>query len=251
MYLNQTIVWGNLGDDAISKKQGERYVLTFRLAATKRFTNSAGESKERTEWFEVEFWCQSFNQQQFLVANLRKGTSALVQGEMRFEKYESDGVRRFSARLVADKVEPMGKINLVKPQATATPASEPAQAPPVATSAPHVAAAVAAPLPHPATPFTPPIDLKIPDGQCRARVIAGDGKTSAELVADVQLIESYVRSGQAVILTYGMPALKPAAALPADAPPAAGEVHTATRPPLPSFEIYDSSTTAGERERPF
>lgn len=83
MYINQTIIGGNIGRDAESKQVGDSNVMSFSVAATHKYTDKAGQPQTDTVWFNVEYWSKTTGILQYL----KKGQQVVVQGEMRSRKF--------------------------------------------------------------------------------------------------------------------------------------------------------------------
>lgn len=97
--LNRVQLIGRLGRDPESKftPTGKR-VAHFSLAVSQRW-KSAGETKEYTEWVNVEAWgrlgevCQEY---------LRKGSLVYLEGRLKTEKYEDkEGETKYYTKVVA------------------------------------------------------------------------------------------------------------------------------------------------------
>jgi len=111
--LNRVQLIGRLGKDPDSKytPTGKK-VAHFSLAVSQRW-KTGGESKEYTEWVNIEAWgrlgevCQEY---------LKKGSLVYLEGRLKTEKYEDKGETKYFTRVVAlglqfldkkDKDEPM------------------------------------------------------------------------------------------------------------------------------------------------
>jgi len=87
--LNRVQLIGRLGKDpeSHSTPTGKK-VATFSLAVSERWKSAEGESKENTEWFNVEAWgrlgeiCQQY---------LHKGKLVFLEGRLKTDKYEDKG----------------------------------------------------------------------------------------------------------------------------------------------------------------
>ena len=96
--LNRVQLIGRLGKDPEGKftPTGKK-VTHFSLAVSQRWTTN-GESKEYTEWVNVEAWgrlgevCQEY---------LNKGSLVYVEGRLKTEKYEDKGETRYFTKVVA------------------------------------------------------------------------------------------------------------------------------------------------------
>ena len=96
--LNRVQLIGRLGKDPEGKftPTGKK-VTHFSLAVSQRWTSN-GESKEYTEWVNVEAWgrlgevCQEY---------LKKGSLVYLEGRLKTEKYEDKGDTKFYTKIVA------------------------------------------------------------------------------------------------------------------------------------------------------
>ena len=112
--LNRVQLIGNLGKDPESKftPTGKK-VAHFSVAVSNRWKSKEGETKEYTEWVNVEAWgrlgevCQQY---------LKKGSLVYIEGRLKTDKYEDKGDTKYFTKVVAltlqfldkkDKEEPM------------------------------------------------------------------------------------------------------------------------------------------------
>ncbi len=101
--VNKIIVVGNLGRDPEMRfTPNGRPVTSFSVATSRRYTTSAGEQREETEWFTVVTWSKLAEQcNQFLT----KGRLVYVEGRLRTHTWESqDGQKHSRNEIVADRV---------------------------------------------------------------------------------------------------------------------------------------------------
>ncbi len=96
--LNRVQLIGYLGRDPESKytPTGKK-VAHFSLAVTQRW-KSGGDTKEYTEWINIEAWgrlgeiCQEY---------LRKGSLVYIEGRLKTDKYEDKGETKYYTKVVA------------------------------------------------------------------------------------------------------------------------------------------------------
>jgi len=96
--LNRVQLIGRLGKDPESKytPTGKK-VAHFSLAVSQRW-KSSGETKEYTEWVNIEAWgrlgevCQEY---------LKKGSLVYLEGRLKTEKYEDKGETKYFTKVVA------------------------------------------------------------------------------------------------------------------------------------------------------
>ena len=98
--LNRVQLIGYLGKDPESKfTPNGKKVSHFSLAVSNRWKSKEGESKEYTEWVNVEAWgrlgeiCQEY---------LKKGSLVYLEGRLKTEKYEDkEGETKYFTKVVA------------------------------------------------------------------------------------------------------------------------------------------------------
>jgi single-strand DNA-binding protein len=77
-------------------------VTQFSLAVSNRWKSRDGETKESTEWVNIEAWerlgevCQEY---------LKKGSLVYVDGRLKTDKYEEKGETRYFTKVVAQTVQ--------------------------------------------------------------------------------------------------------------------------------------------------
>jgi single-strand DNA-binding protein len=101
--LNRVQLIGYLGRDPESKytPTGKR-VTDFPIAITHRWKGEDGETKEYTEWVNIEAWgrlaetCHEY---------LGKGSLVYVEGRLKTDRYEDQGEHRYFTKVVARTVQ--------------------------------------------------------------------------------------------------------------------------------------------------
>ena len=97
--LNRVQLIGRLGKDPESKftPTGKK-VAHFSLAVSNRWKDKSGETKESTEWVNIEAWgrlgevCQEY---------LKKGSLVFLEGRLKTDKYEDKGETKYFTKVVA------------------------------------------------------------------------------------------------------------------------------------------------------
>ena len=97
--LNRVQLIGRLGKDPESKftPTGKK-VVHFSMAVSNRWKSKDGETKESTEWVNIEVWgrlgevCQEY---------LKKGSLVYIEGRLKTDKYEDKGDTRYFTKVVA------------------------------------------------------------------------------------------------------------------------------------------------------
>ena len=101
--VNKIIIIGNLGKDPEMRfTPNGNPVTSFSVATNRRYTTSAGEPREETEWFNVVTWNKLAEQcNQFLT----KGRLVYVEGRLRTRTWEGqDGQKHYRTEVIANSV---------------------------------------------------------------------------------------------------------------------------------------------------
>jgi single-strand DNA-binding protein len=104
--LNRVQLIGRLGKDPESRYTPTgKQVTTFSLAVSNRW-KSQGETKEYTEWINVEAWgrlgeiCQEY---------LKKGSLVYLEGRLKTDRYEDKGEQKYFTKVVALMMQMLDK----------------------------------------------------------------------------------------------------------------------------------------------
>lgn len=113
--LNRVQLIGRLGKDPESKytPTGKR-VTHFSIAVSQRW-KANGETKEYTEWVNVEAWGRLGEVSQ---EYLKKGSLVYVEGRLKTEKYEDKGENRYFTKVVAVTLQFLDKKPTDEPMLT-------------------------------------------------------------------------------------------------------------------------------------
>jgi single-strand DNA-binding protein len=113
--LNRVQLIGRLGKDPESKytPTGKK-VCHFSLAVSNRWKDKNGETKESTEWVNIEAWgrlgevCQEY---------LKKGSLIFVEGRLKTDKYEDRerGETKYFTKIVAQTLQFLDKRSADEP----------------------------------------------------------------------------------------------------------------------------------------
>jgi single-strand DNA-binding protein len=97
--LNSVQLIGRLGRDPEGKFTSTgKQVTHFSLAVTNRWKTKDGETKEYTEWINIEAWgrlgevCQEY---------LKKGSLVYLDGRLKTDRYEDQGENKYYTKVVA------------------------------------------------------------------------------------------------------------------------------------------------------
>jgi len=96
--LNEVKLIGNVGKDVDFRSVGnDRKVATIVLATNKTYKKQNGEKETKTEWHNVEFWGPTA---QYCENYIKKGMTLYVNGELRTDIYEKEGVKQYRCKIV-------------------------------------------------------------------------------------------------------------------------------------------------------
>lgn len=98
---NLVVLHGNLGQAPQVRGNGIK-VTVFSLATNERYTNRSGEKVERTDWHNIVVFG---NQGDACAKYLSKGDTVLVEGRLRNNNYEKDGVKHYRTEVHARSVQ--------------------------------------------------------------------------------------------------------------------------------------------------
>ena len=104
--VNKVIILGNLGNDPDSHQTpGGLHVTKCSVATTKSWNDDKGQRQEKTEWHRVVF----FNRLAEVASQyLKKGMPVYVEGELRTNSWEKDGVTRYTTEIIAREMQMLG-----------------------------------------------------------------------------------------------------------------------------------------------
>ena len=105
--INKVILVGNLGADPETRyTPSGTAITTIRIATSESWKDKqTGEQQERTEWHRVKFFGRLA---EIAGEYLKKGGQVYVEGRLRTEEYEKDGIKRYSTDIVADEMQMLG-----------------------------------------------------------------------------------------------------------------------------------------------
>ena len=99
---NRVIVAGNLTKDPeLRYTANQRAYVRFSVAVNSARKNQSGELQERTDYFDVIAWSSLAEN---VAKWMRKGRPVLVEGTLRNNNYEKDGIKRYTNEIWADNV---------------------------------------------------------------------------------------------------------------------------------------------------
>ena len=105
--INKVILVGNLGADPETRYTPNGTAITsIRIATSESWKDKqTGEQQERTEWHRVKFFGRLA---EIAGEYLKKGGQVYIEGKLRTDEYEKDGVKRYSTDIIADEMQMLG-----------------------------------------------------------------------------------------------------------------------------------------------
>jgi len=105
--INKVILVGNLGADPETRYTASGMALTsIRIATSEAWKDKqTGEQQERTEWHRVKFFGRLA---EIAGEYLKKGSQVYIEGKLRTDEYEKDGIKRYSTDVIADEMQMLG-----------------------------------------------------------------------------------------------------------------------------------------------
>lgn len=105
--VNKVILVGNLGADPETRYTPSGTAITsLRLATSESWKDKqTGEQQERTEWHRVELFGKLA---EIAGEYCSKGRQVYIEGRIRTDEYEKDGVKRYSTKIIADQMQLLG-----------------------------------------------------------------------------------------------------------------------------------------------
>ena len=104
--LNKVLLIGNLTrDPEVRYTPSGMAVSDLRMAISRRFKTAGGEEREETCFVSVTVWGR---QAETCGEYLRKGSSAFIEGRLKFDEWEKDGQKLNRLTVVAERVQFLG-----------------------------------------------------------------------------------------------------------------------------------------------
>ena len=105
--VNKVILIGNLGaDPEMRYTPSGTAVAKFRIATTERFKDRQGNLQERTELHRVTAWGKLA---EICGQYLSKGKQVYIEGRIRSDTWEQEGVKRYSYEIIANTMQMLGQ----------------------------------------------------------------------------------------------------------------------------------------------
>ena len=107
MSVNKFIGIGNVGRNPEFRATPDgTSVANMSIAITEKYKDKQGQQKEITEWVNIVF----FGKLADIVAQyVTKGAQVYVEGKLKTDKYEKDGIVRYNTKVVGEKMQMLSR----------------------------------------------------------------------------------------------------------------------------------------------
>ena len=104
--VNKVILVGHLGNAPESRQlPSGGIVANCNLATNKVWTDNSGQQQEKTEWHRIVFFSRLA---EIAIQYLTKGRQIYVEGELRTNKWEKDGITRYTTEIIVREMQMLG-----------------------------------------------------------------------------------------------------------------------------------------------
>ena len=105
--INKVTLIGHLGKDPeVRYLDKDRVVANLTLATNERYNDRNGNRVETTEWHNLEMWD---GLAKVAEKYLKKGSLVYVEGKLKTEEWEKDGIKRYTTRIRVTTMNMMDK----------------------------------------------------------------------------------------------------------------------------------------------
>ncbi|MGA1847273.1 single-stranded DNA-binding protein [Deferribacter abyssi] len=106
MYLNKVLIAGNLTKNPeiknISKSKEAYYVAKFTVAINRKWKSKDGQTNEETTYVGVEAFGRLA---EFVGEYFVKGMPIFVEGRLKLDRWEKDGIKNSKLKVIADSIQ--------------------------------------------------------------------------------------------------------------------------------------------------
>jgi len=99
--VNKAILVGNLTRDPEIRTTQNSKVASFTIATNEFYKDKEGNRKEAVEYHNIEFWGPIV---QVIEKYIKKGSKVYVEGKLKTDSYEKDGVKRYVTKIVGKQL---------------------------------------------------------------------------------------------------------------------------------------------------
>ena len=120
--MNKAILVGRVGKDPEIRTFESGKMATFSLATSEKYTKD-GEKKELTEWHNIVV---NGKLAEVVEKYVHKGDQLYIEGKIRYQEYEAQGVKKTSTKITCTVMEMLGSKERAEPRETNFPEEPPA-----------------------------------------------------------------------------------------------------------------------------
>ncbi len=121
MYMNITILRGNLARDpelrTVNTGGKQTSVVNFTVAVSREYTKTNGEKDKVTSFINCEAWDTGA---EIIGSSFKKGDLVLVEGSLRNDSWEKDGVKHSSLKVRVNNFSKITKLSKSRTQSENT-----------------------------------------------------------------------------------------------------------------------------------
>lgn len=121
MIMNITILKGNLARDPelreVQTNGKSTFVVNFTIAVSREYTKASGEKDKITTFVPCEAWDSGA---EMIGRSLKKGDPVMVEGSLRNDSWEKDGVKHNSLKIRVNNFSKITKLASLKSQSSET-----------------------------------------------------------------------------------------------------------------------------------
>ena len=119
--INKVTLIGHLGKDPeVRYLEKDRVVANLTLATNERYNDRNGNRVETTEWHNLEMWD---GLAKVAEKYLKKGSLVYVEGKLKTEEWEKDGIKRYTTRIRVTTMNMMDKASGSSNESASAPTS--------------------------------------------------------------------------------------------------------------------------------
>ena len=119
--INKVTLIGHLGKDPeVRYLEKDRVFANLTLATNERYNDRNGNRVETTEWHNLEMWD---GLAKVAEKYLKKGSLVYVEGKLKTEEWEKDGIKRYTTRIRVTTMNMMDKASGSSNESASAPTS--------------------------------------------------------------------------------------------------------------------------------
>lgn len=123
--INKVILVGRLGKDPeVRYLEADKVVASLAIATSERYTDRNGNKVENTEWHTLEMWD---GLAKVAEKYLKKGSLVYVEGKLKTDSYEKEGIMRYSTKIRVNTMNMLGSASDNKTEDNTLQSSQPSE----------------------------------------------------------------------------------------------------------------------------